>query len=68
MEDSVITRILEYKIDYGNRYEIQTNRIFEDGSETGYQYGLSLYKLEEVEQLRDALTTLLDMNDYSGEI
>lgn len=63
----IITRILEYEIDYGYRYEIQENRTFENGTETGYKYGISLYSLEEVAELRDALTSFLASKEYDEE-
>jgi hypothetical protein len=63
----IITRILENEIDYGYRYEIQENRVFENGTESGYHYGISLYDLEEVAELRDALTSFLAGKDYLDE-
>jgi len=60
----ILTRILEHKIDCGYRFEIQSNRVFEDGTESGYQYGISLYSLEEVAELRDSLDSFLDSIEY----
>jgi hypothetical protein len=67
MKDKIITRILKFRYNDGYRYEIQSNRVFENGKDYGYKYGLSLYDLEEIAYLRNILTSFLINEKYENK-